>query len=287
MTAHREPQTADGRVGDTGRATLGAAIDRHLRADFGVAPTVRRTRAEHGQRAGEHGLRRAAPAPAPEHGVVQRQPEPITPALNPERICRLELASVATAAPLAALHTVDVLTAWGCPHIAETAAVVVSELVTDTVRRAGRSADTLGDPHRCGTCRRPLDGPYADLRDTQRFVLTLAKTPTSLFVEIYDLDQTPPVAGEAGSPDEGGQALSLVAVVSRTWNCYRPTGGGKVVWAELTVPRPDPDTVGSPRTRTHPGMLRSAPVMDDHHTLRRVRDALMCLDEDKATGQQS
>lgn len=51
----------------------------------------------------------------------------------------------------------------------------------------------------------------------------------ALLIEAWDSDPTPPQGADAH--------LATVANVSQDWGCYRPRGGGKVLWAELGVPR--------------------------------------------------
>ena len=63
--------------------------------------------------------------------------------------------------------------------------------------------------------------PNIGIRITQR--------DHGLLIEVWDSDPTPPQGADAH--------LTTVANVSQEWGCYRPRGGGKVIWAELGMPR--------------------------------------------------
>jgi hypothetical protein len=63
--------------------------------------------------------------------------------------------------------------------------------------------------------------PNIGIRITQR--------DHGLLIEVWDSNTTPPQGADAH--------LATVANVSQDWGCYRPRGGGKVIWAELSVPR--------------------------------------------------
>ena len=59
--------------------------------------------------------------------------------------------------------------------------------------------------------------------------IRITKRDHGLLIEVWDSDHTPPQGADAH--------LTIVANVSQDWGCYRPRGGGKVIWAELGVPR--------------------------------------------------
>ncbi|MGY0492015.1 ATP-binding protein [Streptomyces sp. WG-D5] len=103
------------------------------------------------------------------------------------------------------------LVTWGLDELADIAALLVSELVTNSLRYAsGPIGVRVGCPH----------------------------DPSGvLLVEVSDPLPDPPCARTADLDDEGGRGLHLVAEVSRRWGT-RPGGrsGGKTVWFELTLP---------------------------------------------------
>jgi serine phosphatase RsbU (regulator of sigma subunit) len=95
-----------------------------------------------------------------------------------------------------------VLQKWELAEVAETAALLASELVTNATRYASRPISV-------------------------RLTLT-----DSLLCEVYDDDHHLPVLGNPGSAEEHGRGILLVSRLARRWGVSRiPTG--KVVWFEL------------------------------------------------------
>jgi hypothetical protein len=92
---------------------------------------------------------------------------------------------------------------WGLAEQAETAELLVSELVTNAVRHA----------------RGPLRLTIHRREDTLRF-------------EVEDADPARPEMRETGDEDETGRGLQLLELLSGAWGTdHTPTG--KVVWFEL------------------------------------------------------
>lgn len=96
---------------------------------------------------------------------------------------------------------------WGLARLADTAELLVSELVTNAVRHS-RS--------------RPLQ-------------LRLVRGDT-LLCEVDDDDHDLPTLLSAGPGDEFGRGLRIVSTLAREWGTSR-TKAGKTVWFELTLPR--------------------------------------------------
>ncbi|MFJ3896846.1 ATP-binding protein [Streptomyces sp. NPDC090083] len=137
--------------------------------------------------------------------------------MNPEHfISRLELAAQPDAVRWARRHARDVLSLWHVsPDHIETAALVVSELVTNSVRHVIKAA--------------PATGPV-------RVALILRHRGTHLIVEVGDPDVQPPVLHGLSAPKaESGRGLFIVESVSKEWGYYFPPTGGKVVWCSLTL----------------------------------------------------
>ncbi|MEU6093716.1 ATP-binding protein [Streptomyces sp. NPDC047079] len=103
----------------------------------------------------------------------------------------------------------DQLRAWGLDEIGDIAALLVSELVTNSLRHA--------------------TGPIGVrlIRD--------GGTAPCLLVEVSDTLPDPPRERTADSYSEDGRGLQLVARSSRRWGT-RPAETGKTVWFELPVP---------------------------------------------------
>ncbi|MEV6963113.1 ATP-binding protein [Streptomyces sp. NPDC051207] len=99
---------------------------------------------------------------------------------------------------------------WHLDSVADMAALLVSELVTNSLRHA--------------------TGPIG-----VRLVRGPAGLPGVLLVEVSDPLPDPPRRRAARPDDESGRGLELVAIASRRWGT-RPDEVGKTVWFELAVP---------------------------------------------------
>ncbi|MFF3907592.1 ATP-binding protein [Streptomyces sp. NPDC001848] len=102
------------------------------------------------------------------------------------------------------------LRTWGLDELGDVAALLVSELVTNSMRHAR--------------------GPIG-----VRLVRAVGPVPT-LLVEVSDPLPDFPRERRARSDEEDGRGLQLVAHSSRRWGT-RPADTGKTVWFELAVPR--------------------------------------------------
>jgi anti-sigma regulatory factor (Ser/Thr protein kinase) len=121
----------------------------------------------------------------------------------------LELAPLPTAASCARLHAVHLLHEWGLRELADDSATIVSELVTN-------AADAS-----------------AVLPDRPAITLRLLVTGTSLLIEVWDQSPLDLEPREAGTDDECGRGLTVVAALSTRWGCERTGCQSKRVWAEL------------------------------------------------------
>ncbi len=169
----------------------------------------------------------------------------------------LELGALSTAVPCACLHVKHVLWEWGLNSLAESAELLVSELVTNAVNATGQPGQTVS--------------------------VNLAGHTAGVLIEVRDADPRPPGPAE---PSQGGTLM--IAALSTRWDWY-PTEQppGKVVWCELAVgssgPRtgPNPTTTAEtpqsalprrvPRARPKP----QAEIVTDLDILRRLRDHLL------------
>jgi anti-sigma regulatory factor (Ser/Thr protein kinase) len=110
---------------------------------------------------------------------------------------------------------------WGVSAgTAETAELIISELVTNAVRFAGDPARTLR---------------YSERANARLISLSLRHFRESLLIEVYDTDENPPVPAGHDDDAENGRGLLLVSALSKEWSYFFPPGGGKVVYSVLGV----------------------------------------------------
>jgi Histidine kinase-like ATPase domain len=130
----------------------------------------------------------------------------------------LPLGALPTAVPCARAYIRVMLDEWRLPALADSAELIVSELVTNSVKA---SADRNGRP------RYSEDGlPVVHLR--------LACDQAGVLVEVWDSVPSPPAARRAGPDEENGRGLALIQALSNRWGWTTVPGWpGKVVWAEL------------------------------------------------------
>jgi anti-sigma regulatory factor (Ser/Thr protein kinase) len=112
---------------------------------------------------------------------------------------------------LARQATRDRLASWGLDHVEETAVLLVSELVSNTIRHA-------------------RTGLVLELR--------LETYGTWLRIEVLDADPQPPEPQTPDALDESGFGFVLIEALADKWG-VRPITAGKAVWAELDTSAPD------------------------------------------------
>ena len=108
----------------------------------------------------------------------------------------LELGALSSAVPCACLHVKHVLWEWGLNSLAESAELLVSELVTNAVNATGQPGQTVSvNLAGAGT-----------------------STGTRVLIEVRDADPQPPGPGEPG--EDGASGVLLVAALSTRWDWY-------------------------------------------------------------------
>lgn len=129
--------------------------------------------------------------------------------LPPVQQARLRLPADPTAARQARMFATQVLEEWQIPESVGTATLVVSELVTNSIRHA----QTINE-------------------------LTLSLAQRRLRIAVHDLSDGSPEPTYLPDADAlDGRGLFLVEVMSRSWGVFPSTLSGKTVWAILdTVP---------------------------------------------------
>lgn len=124
----------------------------------------------------------------------------------------LDLGAVPTAPGCARAWTRQILWEWRLSSLADTAEVIVSELVTNAMLASGWLA-----------------------RPAIRLILVSGRRQFVIFVR--DFDPGTPAPRHASDDDESGRGLLLVESMSDRFGWYQPDDGGpgKVVWALLPV----------------------------------------------------
>ena len=153
---------------------------------------------------------------------------PAEPALQPSQelarmqewplLCHVELRALPASARFARLHTKTILHRWCLGALADTAELVVSEIITNAVR-----ASTPITP------QQPETGQAAGAQ-LLRFWLT--SDSRSVLIQVWDGDPHRPVRKDAAPDAEAGRGPLLIETLSTQWGWYAPDGqAGKIVWA--------------------------------------------------------
>lgn len=135
------------------------------------------------------------------------------------RVRNAEYATLPTAPAAARREVVQTLKDWGEPDLIDIAELLVSELVTNSIRATGTTVPA----------RR-----YTDLHDVNRVVLRLRLESTELVISVWDGDPDPPSPKPCDVEAETGRGLQLVQGMSARWGWYPAYPGGKVTWATVT-----------------------------------------------------
>lgn len=98
---------------------------------------------------------------------------------------------------------------------AQTAELLVSELVTNAARFASNPARRLRHSGRA---------------DASLISLSIRHFREGLLIEVYDPDSNPPIRFDADEYAETGRGLMLIDALSKEWSYFFPPGGGKVVY---------------------------------------------------------
>ena len=164
---------------------------------------------------------------------------------RPQRLrARLTLGPVLTAAAAGRQFVAEVCGQWGLQALAEPAALMASELVTNSVVHA----------HTVLELRVELRG-------------------SRLQVAVHDQDPDLGGCWPAKDGTDRGLGLQIVDQVAKAWGVRQDGAGGKSVWCVLDLPAPQADTVG--RSREPPaktGTTAEAVGMDEED--RRLPDVI-------------
>jgi hypothetical protein len=106
----------------------------------------------------------------------------------------------------------------------QTAELVVSELVTNSVLFSGGREWTLPQPQR-----------FSGLPCAPLISLSLRYFRAGLLIEVYDTSNDPPVVTHVGDDAENGRGLMLVGALTKEWSYFLLPYGGKVVYCFLEI----------------------------------------------------
>jgi anti-sigma regulatory factor (Ser/Thr protein kinase) len=132
----------------------------------------------------------------------------------------LPFAALPLAVSCARLHVRWMCLEWGLGSIADTAELLVSELMTNAVQASGRLKTR------------------ADLAIVPVVNLWLVSDGTSLVIHVWDASDEMPVLKDFTADDEEGRGLMLVEALGKEWGAYRKAEGGKVVWVMIISAEP-------------------------------------------------
>ncbi len=124
----------------------------------------------------------------------------------------LPLHALATAPACARGHVRTVAHEWGLSDLADTAELLVSELVTNAIHASQRSTK-------------------AGIPVVQLWMTSEQRT---IVIYVWDASDEMPVRRDAMPDDESGRGLMLVATLGKDWGAYK-RDRGKVVWVMLAA----------------------------------------------------
>jgi anti-sigma regulatory factor (Ser/Thr protein kinase) len=152
----------------------------------------------------------AEPALRPSQELIRMQEWPL--------LSHIELRALPGSVRIARLHAKTILRRWCLGSLADTAELVVSEIITNAVRASTPIA------------HQPPEAGQAPGGQLLRFWLT--SDQRSVLIQVWDSDRHRPVRKNVGPDAEAGRGLLLIETLSTQWGWYAPEEqGGKVVWA--------------------------------------------------------
>lgn len=137
-------------------------------------------------------------------------------------ISNIRLAPTTTAVSCARIFIAHTLRMWNLADLVEDAQLVVSELVTNSVRACGVMV--------------PVP-TFEEAEVMQLLHLGIYGHGSSVNIQVWDSSLEPPVKVDAGRDDwnESGRGLAIVEALAHRVGHFFPRTGGKVVWAELSA----------------------------------------------------
>jgi len=143
----------------------------------------------------------------------------------------LELGALDSAVPCARRHARQVVREWGLPDLADTAELLVSELMTNAIRASA----SIMNPFRPSTAGPEHVGSHEEEEKgsmSPAVALWLFSDGRCVAIQVWDGSSEMPLRRDADADSESGRGLLLVESLSREWGSYRREDG-KVVWARI------------------------------------------------------
>ncbi|MFB6518592.1 ATP-binding protein [Streptomyces sp. NPDC056401] len=137
-------------------------------------------------------------------------------------VANLRLAATSTAVSCSRVFIAHTLRQWNIPDLIDDAQLVVSELVTNSVKATGVMTPSP---------------TWAELEGLKLLHVALFAHGHSVTIQVWDDSKEPPVKTGAGQDDEAeqGRGLFIVEALALNVGCFFPRNGGKVVWAEMSA----------------------------------------------------
>jgi anti-sigma regulatory factor (Ser/Thr protein kinase) len=123
----------------------------------------------------------------------------------------LELEAYASAVSCARGHVRSAAMEWGLRNLADTAELLVSELVTNAINAS----------QHLGSSEPPI------------VRLWLVSDQISLVIHVWDACKEMPIRKDADADDLSGRGLMIIETLSAKWGSYKEAQG-KVVWAMVS-----------------------------------------------------
>lgn len=130
----------------------------------------------------------------------------------------LKLAATPESVSYARQHAKQEILEWDLPELADTAELLVSELVTNAIK----ATQDLG----------PQDQGPSPYWERPSIVLWLTSDHGAVIIRVWDNNSQTPMRRNAGPYAEGGRGVGLVAALAHDWGAYRKVLG-KVTWCIL------------------------------------------------------
>jgi anti-sigma regulatory factor (Ser/Thr protein kinase) len=130
---------------------------------------------------------------------------------------QVRLAALPSAVPWARRVVRHMLHEWQLESMADSVAILVSELVTNAVDASAGLAE--GDDGKL-----PMIG------------LGIRLTPADLVLEVWDASPLRPVPQDPDIASDHGRGLLLIDALADSWG-HRAADGGKIVWCAVAIPQ--------------------------------------------------